>query len=270
MDFFFVFYLGNSCFRFLVFFVFVLVFLVKLPCYGFHLWLPRAHVEASVGGSMILAGIMLKIGGYGLLRYSGWFLWGGFYQCYFYVFGIWGAFLISLFCLRSSDMKVIIAYSSVFHMSMLFSVWRLGKVVALLVVFFIMFSHGLISPIMFYYLNFFYERLKTRRVLIMRGSVFLFPFFVYVWFVVLIFNMGFPPFMSFFSEFLSLGLFLDFFGWFSVFLFFTLFLSGVYNMLFFVYVYLGEGYGFVRGVSGFLELFVFWVFVIIYVAYLFF
>ena len=270
LDFFFVFYLGNSCFRFLVFFVFVLVFLVKLPCYGFHLWLPRAHVEASVGGSMILAGIMLKIGGYGLLRYSGWFLWGGFYQCYFYVFGIWGAFLISLFCLRSSDMKVIIAYSSVFHMSMLFSVWRLGKVVALLVVFFIMFSHGLISPIMFYYLNFFYERLKTRRVLIMRGSVFLFPFFVYVWFVILIFNMGFPPFMSFFSEFLSLGLFLDFFGWFGVFLFFTLFLSGVYNMLFFVYVYLGEGYGFVRGVSGFLELFVFWVFVIIYVAYLFF
>lgn len=82
--------------------------------------------------------------------------------------------------------------------------------------------------------------------------------------------MGFPPFMSFFSEFLSLGLFLDFFGWFSVFLFFTLFLSGVYNMLLFVYVYLGEGYGFVRGVSGFLDLFVFWVFVIIYVAYLFF
>ncbi len=95
----------------------IFAFIVKTPLYFVHLWLPKAHVEAPVAGSMILAGVLLKLGGFGLIRLC------IMYQsvnvrvsCFFRSVATWGAVLCGLICLRQTDMKALIAYRSVTHM----------------------------------------------------------------------------------------------------------------------------------------------------------
>nr|YP_009176430.1 NADH dehydrogenase subunit 4 [Cryptolestes pusillus]ALI87011.1 NADH dehydrogenase subunit 4 [Cryptolestes pusillus] len=105
--------------NFLVFFVMIFIFLVKFPMFFVHLWLPKAHVEAPVSGSMILAGIMLKLGGYGLIRVIPLFMKLNIsINWFFIVISMVGGFIVSLICIRQSDMKSLIAYSSVAHMGM--------------------------------------------------------------------------------------------------------------------------------------------------------
>jgi len=97
----------------------LLAFLVKIPLYGVHLWLPKAHVEAPIAGSMILAAVLLKLGGYGMIRmillldplskelaYP------------FIVLALWGVIMTGSICLRQTDLKSLIAYSSVSHMGL--------------------------------------------------------------------------------------------------------------------------------------------------------
>ena len=97
--------------------ILVIAFLVKFPVYYFHLWLPKAHVEAPVAGSIILAGVLLKLGGYGLFLVSGVLLKNSlifFMLCT----RLMGSGLLAVLILRCSDLKVIIAYSSVVHIRM--------------------------------------------------------------------------------------------------------------------------------------------------------
>nr|BAN00305.1 NADH dehydrogenase subunit 4 [Anadara broughtonii] len=94
-------------------------FLVKLPLYGVHSWLPKAHVEAPVAGSMILAGLTLKMGGYGLIRVVSMFKSSmGLVEFFLCVMAIWGALISPLLCINQLDMKMLVAYSSVSHMGL--------------------------------------------------------------------------------------------------------------------------------------------------------
>nr|AXI98774.1 NADH dehydrogenase subunit 4 [Pseudoniphargus sp. 2-Canaries] len=178
----------------------LLGFLVKFPMYGVHLWLLKAHVEAPVAGSMILAGVLLKLGGYGILRVLP--LLEGQSQVFTVLacFSMWGGLLMSLICLRHMDMKLLIASSSVVHMSMcvmglmVFSDWGLKGCVVM------MLAHGLCSSGLFCLANMVYERTGSRSMLLSKGLLNLMPTLSMFWFLLVMTNMAAPPSINLLSE----------------------------------------------------------------------
>nr|QJD22451.1 NADH dehydrogenase subunit 4 [Haustorioides koreanus] len=183
-------------------------FLIKFPMYLTHLWLLKAHVEAPVAGSMILAGVLLKLGGYGLIRFLSLVsVSQPLLMNLLISFSLWGAFTMSLICMRLTDMKLLIASSSVVHMGpciaglFLFSEWGVKGAVMLMV------AHGLCSSGLFSLANMAYERSNSRSMLINKGLLNLSPSLTFWWFLLLAANMAAPPSINLSGEiFLLVGL----------------------------------------------------------------
>lgn len=181
--------------------IIIIAFLTKLPIYGLHLWLAKAHVEAPVSGSMILAGILLKLGGYGFYRVSVVFNnWGELIGLFIVGLRLFGGFIVGLYCVCQIDIRVLIAFSSVSHIGLLiggilrFNNWGLRGIFTILV------AHGFCSSCMFFMANFFYERLSRRNILLMRGIGYYYGGFMFLWFLVCVVNLGVPLRINFFSE----------------------------------------------------------------------
>nr|QRC77972.2 NADH dehydrogenase subunit 4 [Pennahia anea] len=179
----------------------LLAFLVKMPLYGVHLWLPKAHVEAPIAGSMVLAAVLLKLGGYGMMRILP--MLGPLTKELSYpfiIFALWGVIMTGSICLRQTDLKSLIAYSSVGHMSLVASgiliqtPWSLSGALILMI------AHGLTSSALFCLANTNYERTSSRTMILARGLQMALPLMATWWFIVSLANLALPPLPNLMGE----------------------------------------------------------------------
>nr|YP_009160426.1 NADH dehydrogenase subunit 4 [Urogymnus dalyensis]AIY56268.1 NADH dehydrogenase subunit 4 [Urogymnus dalyensis] len=184
----------------------LIAFLVKMPLYGMHLWLPKAHVEAPIAGSMILAAILLKLGGYGMMRITPILIPSTKEMAFpFLILALWGIIMTSSTCLRQTDLKSLIAYSSVSHMGLVAAAiliqtpWSFAGATALMI------AHGLTSSTLFCLANINYERAHTRTLILTRGLQIILPLMATSWFLTNLANLALPPFPNLMGELLIIS-----------------------------------------------------------------
>jgi len=191
---------SNGSISLLLFFIYG-AFLVKLPIYSVHLWLPKAHVEAPLAGSIILAGILLKLGGYGIFLMNRCMSLALTWVSLFLVrLSIWGGLVAAFICLRQYDVKSLVAYSSVVHIGIVSAGLILdtnwGTVSALITIV----AHGYCSSALFCLAYFSYTKRHTRNLPYIKGVLQLYPVLRLWWFLFCCINIAAPPTLNLVGE----------------------------------------------------------------------
>nr|YP_010574468.1 NADH dehydrogenase subunit 4 [Chaetodipus penicillatus]UZH94562.1 NADH dehydrogenase subunit 4 [Chaetodipus penicillatus] len=211
--------LTNSSSNMLLWLACMMAFMVKMPLYGLHLWLPKAHVEAPIAGSMVLAAILLKLGGYGMIRLA--VIIEPLTKNLLFPFlllSMWGMLMTSSICLRQTDLKSLIAYSSVSHMALVIvailinSPWSYMGATAMMV------AHGLTSSALFCLANTNYERTHSRTMILARGLQSILPLAALWWFLISLTNLALPPSINLIGE---LYIIISAFSWSNLTILFT-------------------------------------------------
>lgn len=186
--------------------LFAIAFMTKIPMVPFHIWLPKAHSEATLAGSIILAGVLLKLGAFGFLRYALPLFPEGciYFQPLMFTLSILGIIYASLTTLIILDLKGVIAYSSIGHMGIttlgIFSFNRQGLTGSL----FLLLAHGIASPGLFILVTLLYERFHSRIIKYYRGVAITMPIYAIIFLIFTLSNLGLPLLVNFIGEFITL------------------------------------------------------------------
>jgi proton-translocating NADH-quinone oxidoreductase chain M len=185
---------------------------IKIPLFPVHIWLPEAHVEAPTVGSVILAGILLKMGSYGMFRFliPSFTFSSKFFFPFLFILSFLSIYYISLITICQIDLKKLIAYSSIAHMGFVTLSLFTYNIQGLSGSIFLMISHGIVSGLLFLLIGILYDRYKTRVIFFYQSLNSIMPMFCFTFFIASLANVGFPGTISFIGEFLILLSFLEF------------------------------------------------------------